>query len=51
MDITIKKNKEDKVLEFANNAISLFKPNSTTLNGTNLHKFNQKKNKKRCLKN
>ena len=41
MDIIIKKNKEDKVLEFANNAISLFEPNSTALNGTNFHKFNQ----------
>ena len=41
MEITIKKNKEDKVLEFANNAISLFEPNSTTLNGKNFHKFDQ----------
>jgi len=41
MEITIKKNKEDKVLEFANNAISLFEPNSTTLNGKNFHTFDQ----------
>lgn len=37
----IKKNKEDKVLEFVNNAISLFEPNSTTINGINIHKFEQ----------
>ena len=41
MEITIKKNKEDKVLEFANNAISLFEPNSTTLKGINFHNFDQ----------
>ena len=41
MEITIKKNKEDKVLEFANNAISFFEPNSTTLKGINFHKFDQ----------
>jgi len=41
MEITIKKNKVDKVLEFVNNAISLFEPNSTNLNGTKFHKFEQ----------
>ena len=41
MEITIKKKNEDKVLDFVNNAISLFEPNSTGLQGINIHKFNQ----------
>ena len=41
MQISIKKDKEDKVLEFVTTAISLFEPNSTTLAGGNAHKFKQ----------
>lgn len=41
MEIIIKSNKEDKVLEFANNAISLFEPNSIALKGLNFHYFDQ----------
>ena len=41
MQISIKKDKEDKVLEFVTTAISLFEPNSTTLAGGNAHKFEQ----------
>ena len=42
MQIRIKKDKEDKVLEFVTTAISLLEPNSTTLAGGNAHKFEYK---------
>lgn len=41
MNITIDEKNKDKVLEFANNAISLFNPNSTSLGASNMHPFNQ----------
>ena len=42
MQIRIKKDKEDKVLEFVTTAISLLEPNSTTLAGGNAHNFEYK---------
>lgn len=41
MKISIKKNKEDKVLKFVTRAISLYKPNSNEFNSENFHRFNQ----------
>lgn len=41
MEISIKKNKENKVLKFVTKAISLFKPNSNALTGRNIHEFDQ----------
>ncbi|CAD6491976.1 MAG: hypothetical protein DIAAKJNI_00186 [Candidatus Argoarchaeum ethanivorans] len=41
MEISIKKNKEDKVLKFVTKAIFLFDPDSNTLSEENAHKFYQ----------
>ena len=41
MEISIKKNKEEKVLKFVTKTISLFKPNSNELTGRNIHEFDQ----------
>ncbi len=41
MKISIKKDKENKVLKFVTRAISLYKPNSNEFNFENFHRFNQ----------
>lgn len=41
MEISIKKNKENKVLKFVTKAISLFEPNSNARTGRNIHEFDQ----------
>lgn len=41
MDINIKKDKEEKVLEFVKKAISLYNPNSSSIPGRNIHGFDQ----------